>query len=133
MGRSLRPAATARLLVLAVVAFSGCGRDAATLRGSPAEAVAAALGAIQAGDCEALRASAGGDFAAALEDEGCEPLLQTYEHEGGLRAFTVGRTEPDGRRPGAELVHVEVVTGHKTRNLVLRAEPLEGRWRVTKL
>lgn len=123
---------TGPALFLAVVVLSGCSGDRAEPRGSAEQAVTAVLRAIEASDCEQLEAATGGAFRDKLAGDGCANVLETFAHEGGLVRFSVDRIEPDGRSPGVALVHVELDTARKQRKLILRAEPVDGRWAVTQ-
>lgn len=118
-------------LAWAVAAAPGCTRDR-DAADAPASAAARYFAALSAGRCDELLAAAGGDLAAKLRERGCDAAFEEARTH-HLEYVRVSGSQPDGRRPSAMLLDVELRFDGKGRTVVARAEKVGGRWTLVTL
>ncbi len=122
-----------RALALAVMPLACGGGPAAPP--SPTDIrqpVVEYFAAVDAGDCDRLRANVAGAAAERLAGSGCQAELSTFVEHGG-QLVSVGQVRADGRNPARRLVDTRVRVGSTERTIVVGVRQAGGRWVVDEI
>ncbi len=124
-----------RLVVLMGLALaSACGvtPESAGPKTDPADVVREYFAAIEAGDCDAMRARLGGPALARLDEQGCPARLHEHEEHGAsLRG--IDQVDVDGRDPDRRLVKTRVGMGDAERIIVVGLRAHGTGWRIERI
>ena len=120
------------LQAVSLVALSACSGRADGPSGSPQQVVEAVFAAVESHDCGALDEAIAGAFGDRVRSAGCDTTIEEFrEHD--FRLISVVSDIPDGRDERARLVRVRVMKTGKEKEMTVRVEPVQGKWKVTTL
>jgi len=98
----------------------------------PAKVVREYFAAIEAGDCDAMRARLGGPALGRLDEDGCAARLREYEEHGAsLRG--IDQVDVDGRDADRRLVKTRVGMGDAERTIIIGLRAHGTGWRIERI
>lgn len=120
------------LMGLALATACSVQRESAGPETDPADVVREYFAAIEAGDCDAMRARLGGPALSRLDEDGCPARLHEFEEHGAsLRG--IDQVDVDGRDADRRLVKTRVGLGDHERTIVVGLRAHGTGWRIERI